>query len=103
MASAETLLTAEDFARLPSDDRPRELVRGRVVRMNPPYTFHGYVSSNIAGILREFVRAHRLGRVVGDGGGVITERNPDTVRGPDASYFSFQRLPPDAMPKKGYV
>ena len=34
-----------------------------------------------------------LGFVVGNGTGVITERGPDTVRGPDVAYFSFARQP----------
>jgi Uma2 family endonuclease len=34
---------------------------------------------------------------------VITQRNPDTVRGPDVAYFSFQRLPPGRLPRRGYL
>jgi Uma2 family endonuclease len=35
------------------------------------------------------------------GSGLVTERDPDTVRGPDVSYWSYERLPADQEPE-GY-
>jgi Uma2 family endonuclease len=97
----EVLLTAEEYGALPDDGRLTELVRGKVVEMPPPGTLHGYVTANIAGILREFVRAKNLGRVVGNDAGVVTRRQPDSVRGPDAAFFSYDRLPKGPLPE-GY-
>ncbi|MDZ4687513.1 MAG: Uma2 family endonuclease [Planctomycetaceae bacterium] len=94
-------ITAEEYLKLAPSDRPSELVRGRIVVMNPPFSAHGYWCVQIAGILREYVRAHKLGRVIGNDGGVITERNPDTVRGADVAYYSYERVPRGPLPK-GY-
>jgi Uma2 family endonuclease len=91
------LLTAEEFARLPEErDRHSELVRGVIVRVTPPRFRHGYVASNFGFALQQFTRPRELGWVVCNDSGVITERDPDTVRGPDIAYFSYQRLPRDA-------
>lgn len=97
----ETLLTAEAYARVAPLDRPSELVRGRIVATNPPFSAHGYWCSQVAGILRQFVIEHRLGRVIANDGGVITKRDPDTVRGADVAYYSFDRVPP-GPPPEGY-
>lgn len=85
----EPLLTIEEFARLPDPGYPVELVRGRIVRMNPPRPYHGWICSNVAGILREHVRAHDLGYVLSNDSGVITHRNPDTLRGADVAFYSY--------------
>ncbi len=97
-ASATPLLTAEEFANLPDPGFPQELVRGRVLDMPVPGPRHGYVCSNAAGILRDFVKSRGLGRVMGNDTGVITERGPDTVRGADVSFYSFARFPKGALP-----
>ena len=99
-AIAEKLLTAEEYARVASTiDGPTELVRGRMVVMNPPHTAHGYWCTQIAGRLMVFVNTHKLGRVVSNDGGVITERDPDTVRGADVAFYSYERVPRGPLPK----
>lgn len=103
MATAEALLTAEEYAKMPDTGRPTELVRGRVVEMNVPGPWHGYVCVNFAGILRQFVVEHGLGRVMGNDSGVITERGPDTVRGADVCYYSFTRLPRGPLARGYYA
>ena len=100
-ASPAKLLTAEEYFRLPTPDRPTELVRGEIVEMNQPGFLHGEVCGNIAGILRNFVKSHSLGRVATNDAGMITEHDPDSVRGADVAYYSFQRLPKEQRPK-GY-
>ncbi|QJW99521.1 Uma2 family endonuclease [Frigoriglobus tundricola] len=89
----EAPLSAEQYAALPNDGRLTEPVQGKVVETPPPGTLHGYITANLTSILREFVRAHGLGRVVGNDAGVITRRQPDNVRGPDVAFFSYARLP----------
>lgn len=100
--ATKTLLTAEQYAAMPDDGKLTELVRGKVVEMPPPGTLHGYITANIAGILREFVRTNNLGRVIGNDVGIITRREPDSVRGPDVAYFSYTRLPKGPLPQ-GYA
>jgi Uma2 family endonuclease len=95
------LLTAEEYLHLPDDGMPTELVRGRRVEMNRPFTDHGYRMIEIASILRDYARINNLGRVVGGDAGVVTRRNPDTVRGPDIAFYSYGRVPEGPTPK-GY-
>jgi Uma2 family endonuclease len=102
MATAEVLLTAEEFYRLPDDGQPKELVRGRIVPLSIPAPRHGYYCGNVVQIVGAFARQHDLGRVMSNDSGVITEREPDTVRGPDVSYYSYLRLPKGPLPD-GYL
>ena len=39
-----------------------------------------------------FLLAHPIGRVATESG-TITQRDPDTVRGPDVSFYSIERMP----------
>jgi Uma2 family endonuclease len=96
-----TLLTAAEYGQLADDGRWTELVRGRIVEMNRPFTSHGYYMNRIAYLLTLFVEQQRLGRVVAGDAGVITEHDPDTVRGPDIAFYSFDRIPRGDLPE-GY-
>jgi Uma2 family endonuclease len=100
MATALDLLTADEFALLPTELGPAELVRGRILRLTPPKVHHGIICSNVGFLLRSFVQPRGLGRVLMNDTGVITQRDPDTVRGPDVAYFSFARLPADWEPNR---
>jgi hypothetical protein len=81
-------MTAEQYGRLPDLGYPTELVRGQIKVIDQPYPSHGAICATVTTLLSNFVREHGLGRVVGNDSGVVTERNPDTVRGPDVAYFS---------------
>jgi Uma2 family endonuclease len=93
MSIAARLLTADEYARLPDSGCPTELVRGEVITMNPPRSRHGQVCANACFILRSFAKQHDLGHVLSNDSGVITERDPDTVRGADIAYYSYTRVP----------
>jgi Uma2 family endonuclease len=100
-APPDVLLTAEQYAELPDDGRYTELVRGRVVEMPQPTPTHGYYCANISFTLNSYVRGKDLGRVVSNDSGVKTESDPDTVRGPDVAFYSYDRVPRGPLPK-GY-
>jgi len=100
MATTLELLTAEEYAKLPAEGRPTELVRGRVVTMNVPAQMHGYLCSTVAWVLNSYIVPRELGRVMTNDSVVITERNPDTVRGADVSFYSFERLPKGSFPHR---
>jgi Uma2 family endonuclease len=102
VVTQQRLLTAAEFRLLPNDGRPRELVRGRVVLLNVPAPRHGEICAKVVRIVGNFVDEQRLGRVVCNDSGVVTEHDPDTVRGPDVSYYSFSRVPPGPLPQ-GYL
>jgi Uma2 family endonuclease len=101
-ATAEKLLTAEEFLLLPDDGVPKELVRGRVIALNVPTPRHGQICVEVVYLLRRFLEDHRLGHVVSNDSGVVTERGPDTVRGADIAFYSYQRVPPGPLPR-GYL
>jgi len=94
----QPLLTAEEFGRRPDPGYPEELVRGRIVTMSPPNRRHGQVCGKVDRILGNFVDEHEFGHVLCNDSGVITERGPDTVRGPDVIFYSYARLPKGALP-----
>ncbi len=96
MAIVESaLMTAEAFFAWTAQDEQSgrffELDRGEVVELPPPGKFHGFVCTNIAAILRTYAIQSGRGYVCGNDSGVIVERNPDTVRGPDVSFFDDEQ------------
>lgn len=96
MSIAASLLTSVEFARLPDPGHPQELVRGIVVDMPPPNFRHGKVCGRVTTLLTQFADQRQIGHVLGNDSGVVTERGPDTVRGPDIYVVGFAKVPPDA-------
>jgi Uma2 family endonuclease len=98
----EKSITAEEFFRMPKprDGSRQELVRGVIVEMSLPGGRHGACCSRIDRRLGGFVEDNRLGTVCVNDTGFITERDPDSVRGPDVAFWSKERLP--EVPE-GYV
>ena len=93
-------MTAEELWRLAPQERG-ELVNGRFIEMPPTGRPHGTVETNVAAELRAFVKPRNLGKVMSGEVGIITRRDPDTVRGADVAYISHERL---AKAKaKGYL
>jgi Uma2 family endonuclease len=98
--AVESLLSATEYARLPHRGVPTELVRGKVVSMNVPAPRHGQICCTIARLVGNHAEAHSLGQVISNDGGVVTERDPDTVRGADVAFYSFQRVPRGPFPSE---
>lgn len=104
MATAtEVLLTAEEFSRRPDPGYPAELVKGKIVRMNPTKPYHGYVCGNVAIMVGSHAKTHGLGSIATNDSGVITEREPDTVRGADVAFYSYDRVPKGTLPREVYL
>ena len=55
--------------------------------MSRPGKLHGFVCGNIARILGNFARQRKKGYVCTNETGIVVERDPDTVRGPDLMFF----------------
>lgn len=102
MATATALLTAEEYEQQPDNGVPSELVRGRIVEMNIPAPRHEQICVRIIYLLSRYLEDHPLGHVLSNDSGIVTERGPDTVRGADVAFYSFQRLPPGPIPL-GYL
>ena len=69
--------------------------------MPPPQPGHGFVCGRVDRIIGNYVDEHELGRVFPNDTGIITRRQPDTVRGADVAFYSFARLPNGPLPE-GY-
>jgi Uma2 family endonuclease len=98
MSSPARLVTAEELFNYP-DPKRYELVRGVPRVSEPPGGVHGRLAVKLGGRLDEHVTRLGLGTVLVEAGYVL-ERGPDTVRGPDVSFVSTARLPPDRIPEQ---
>lgn len=88
--SEERLMTGEELAWRP-DLNPCELVNGRVVPMAPAGLIHGEVESRLDMELALYARETGSGRVLVGEVGIYTGRDPDTVRGADIVFISYER------------
>ena len=95
------LMTAEEFGKQPDPGYAEELVQGRIVAIPLTDTRHGEVCLQAGYLLKRFLEDHDVGRAVGNDAGVVTERGPDTVRGPDVAFFSYLRIPKGPI-SRGY-
>src|SRR5262249_27419657 len=96
--TSDALLTAAQFAERADNGVPEELVRGKSVPMTVPKPRHGFLCNKAGRVFGNFVDDHGLGWVFNNDSGVITERGPDTVRGADVAYYSYNRLPRGELP-----
>lgn len=104
---ATRLMSAEEFwewqHRPENRESEFELVRGEVVELSRPGGRHGAVCGNVGGILWNFTRQRQKGYVCLNDTGVIIERDPDTVRGPDVLLYDelirFDELNPRFIDK----
>src|SRR5262249_56365654 len=85
--TATDLMTAEQFFdwvnRPENAGKHYELERGRVVEVSRPGEAHGSVAANFTRLLLNYAFARKKGYVCSNDTGVIWERSPDSVRGPD--------------------
>lgn len=92
MATVETKrLTAEEFwewaNRPENQDKLLELDRGEVVEVTRPAEFHGVLCAWIAHLLWRYALQRRRGCVCSNDTGLLVERDPDTLRGPDVMFL----------------
>jgi Uma2 family endonuclease len=103
--ATKTLMSADEFyefAHRPENDgRYFELVRGEVIELPPPTKIHGRVCANASFELATYVRARGFGYVVSNDSGILLERDPDTVRGPDVAVFEDAATFEELHPKYG--
>ena len=92
-ASQTKLLTAEEFMAVDLGEGTFELVRGEIVEMPPAMPKHGLVCGSAFFLLESYGRQSGLGYALSNDSAVVTERNPDTVRGADVSFYANARWP----------
>src|SRR5436305_2000931 len=100
-------MTAEDFYdwthRPENANRWFELVRGEVIELPPPTKPHGCVCFNLARVLGNYLFERGSGYATCNDSGVILERDPDTVRGPDVAVYNDAVTFAELHPKYGEV
>ena len=98
-------ITAEEFYafthRSENRDRVFELERGEIVEMSRPGKKHGLVCMNAGTALWTYAKLKKKGYVCSNDTGVIVERDPDTVRGPDIAFFDDAQTFADVEEKYG--
>src|SRR5438093_4704945 len=96
--ATKTLLTLEEFLRLPEPpDATYELIEGELVTVSPAMFRHNWVRDTVLVLLRTFVQAHKLGKVVAEQSFHLFG---DTVRVPDVAFVRAGReIPPDELPE----
>jgi Uma2 family endonuclease len=101
------LMTAEEFFdwvhRPENTNKWHELVRGEVIELPPPTRPHGVVGINSGRLLSNYTLQRGKGYVTSNDSGVILERDPDTVRGPDVALYEGAQRFVDLHPKYGEV
>jgi Uma2 family endonuclease len=78
-----------------------ELERGEIVEMSRPGKRHGLVCGNVARILGNFASLRKKGYPCSNDTGMIVERDPDTVRGPDVAFYEDAKTYEDIEEKYG--
>ncbi|HEY2911493.1 MAG TPA: Uma2 family endonuclease [Gemmataceae bacterium] len=95
------LMTAEEFVRLHGDESRVELVKGRFVRYPMPGAIHGQVCGTAYAIIRDFVKPRELGRAMTNDTFIRTNKDPDSHRGADICFISYELLPKEQKLPKG--
>src|SRR5262249_22563256 len=54
----------------------------------------------IARFLGNFADEHDVGHVLTNDSGVVTERDPDTVRGADVAFYGYDQVPRGPLPRR---
>lgn len=82
-------MTIDEFMQKHGGETSVDLVRGQVVRYPKAGARHGLVNMNAGSIIRDFVRAHKLGRVMSNDTHIRIAA--DTARGADVCFLSYAR------------
>jgi Uma2 family endonuclease len=91
------LLTAEEFVRR-YENQHKELIGGVVREVSMTSTRHGKMCFLIARAIGNHVMDNDLGHIMTNDSFIPTRRGPDSVRGPDVCYYSYDRLPKGPVP-----
>ena len=97
----QAVITVEDFETM-RFEFPTDLVHGEIVSMPPPGGVHGRVCINVGYLLETWVRESDCGTVTANDSAIITERNPDSVRGCDVIFMRWEKLSGRQVPQGAF-
>ena len=92
MSAQTTLATIRELEVISASGSRCELVKGEMIEMAPAGWTHGRIANAVAFALTSYVKERGLGEVASAETGFVIGRNPDTVRAPDVSFVSSERL-----------
>ena len=95
----KTILSLEEFERLPDNGMRHELNKGELVEMPAPKFGHSAIATGIAEVLRQQV-TNELGLILVEAGCRLSI-DPPTIRQPDVSFLSAARV--EQTPYDGYI
>jgi Uma2 family endonuclease len=90
-------MTAQELLDYRHEPYQQELIDGILYEMEPPGAEHGFVAAKIARLLMRHVD-EADGIVFVSEVGFQLSRDPDTVRAPDVSFVSWERVPESGIP-----
>jgi Uma2 family endonuclease len=86
-------MTAEEFWTMPEEaGKQYELVNGELIEIPTASHYHNLIVFLIGKLIDAFASEHDLGYTFVDGVSFVLRRNPDDVRGPDASFLAKDRV-----------
>jgi Uma2 family endonuclease len=91
----EGLMTAEELFKISDDGYRYELNKGRLKKMAPAGIKHGVIAIRLGTLLQLFVAQHNLGIVCAAETGFYLEKEPDTVKAADVSFYAWESIPND--------
>ena len=89
------LITGEELFKISDDCYRYELNKGRLRKMAPAGIKHGVIASRLDARLQLFVEQHNLGIVCAAETGFYLEKEPDTVKAADVSFYAWESIPND--------
>ena len=105
--TTKKLMTAEEFCdwvhQPEQENKWFELVRGEVIELSSPTKPHGAVCMTVGYLLTAYSYQRGIGYLTCNDSGVILERDPDTVRGPDVAFYEDANTFAELHPKYGEV
>lgn len=84
-------LTLAEFSQLPRNGERHEISAGELITMPPAKSLHSLIALAVLEILQTYLRERALGRAIPEAGYVLS-RNPLTIRQPDVSVLSKDRI-----------
>jgi Uma2 family endonuclease len=84
-------ITLADLERLPDDCNKYEVSEGELIVMPPVKSLHTLVALTVLETLQTYLKQQSIGRAIPEAGYLLS-RNPLTVRQPDVSVLSNERI-----------
>lgn len=95
----QRLITADDLFLMPDDGNRYELVRGRLIRVDPAGSRSSIVTGRVSRRIGGFVETSGLGFTGDADWGFKLATDPDIVRAPDVAFVRTERIPAEGIPR----